>query len=970
MRLVVLRNLALAACFTCLLVSRVDAAISFSNTQKLDVTVGTTTSFQSIALVDVNKDGRADILVVNPDNFEADIYLADENGMFATDPDEIFDTGEGAVAVATGDFDKDGNPDIVVVNQTENTVSVGLGDGTGAFDNMADTDPGVQANAIGVVAVDLDGDTYDDLAVLSPGVVYLLKSNRDGTFTPFSQSTVSTRGRGGVAIGAAKFDANQSFDLAISNGDSGDVSILLGNGDGTFKPASLQAGIGTQPAGMTIGDFNSDGKPDIAVVDAGAIADLNVSVLFGDGQGNFNDGEGGGSGTHATTDANLSSLAIATADLDGDGTLDLTATTTEDTVFAVMCQQSGNCNDPRVQFLAGFQLQSFLQGTSLGQGQIAVQAGRINSDSLPDLIVLGQDDATLGVFLNTTGQAQPTTAPTTPVTPGVPTPTPTPTAIVPTATPPATVTPTATLTPTAIAFAPYTECKVTLPQQSIPSAIATGDFNRGGGPDVIVADSQRGKLVLLSSHVNTQAPGNACDVLGFDAPADVADVTAPVALVTSYVDGGSKVQLDLDRDGKNDVAVVDAGNPGQQIKAGLRIFMGNGDGTFKAASVNPLRVGTGPTSVAAADFNSDGLPDLIVANQTSGDVTIYLNGGKNGAGQLQFCDPITLSVGMAHVVAARDFNLDGRPDFAVARVQSDDLVVFLQTAATPTTGGNCSVPSVSFTDLPPQRFFPSEPEGLTVNSFDPTDSVPDIGAALQGNQSNGSVQLLIGKVSSILTYDRPDPIPVVTPEGSSTASSPSAIGSADIDRDGKTDLVVADENNSRVLVFFARGSGFPSDAPPFTGKRPVALVVDDIDLDGIPDIATVNVGDGTVSVLISSRPDSTPTPLPTDTPTITNTPTVTATLTPTASASPSLTPTITPTSTRTRVPTSTFTPNPTATDRGVIALNGSCSVTPLNASGSSAGLLLWGVAAIGLARRVVRVNRHRDAGRVAQVEPR
>jgi hypothetical protein len=168
--------------------------------------------------------------------------------------------------------------------------------------------------------------------------------------------------------------------------------------------------------------------------------------------------------------------------------------------------------------------------------------------------------------------------------------------------------------------------------------------------------------------------------------------------------------------------------------------------------------------------------------------------------------------------------------------------------------------------------------------------------------------------------------------GATGYSAPSALGSGDVNRDSRADLIVADATNNDVVIYLANSDGsFNKSLIPFLihGQNPVALAVADIDGDGTPDIVTANQGDGSVSILVSSRPPPTPTPLPTDTPTVTGTPTQSGT--PTGTPTPTPSTTATPTVTGTRTPTLTPFPSPVPTETlkpGALGLQGSCAVDP------------------------------------------
>ncbi len=376
------------------------ARVTFSNTARLSVEVGSDGT-QAIALADVNKDNRPDIIAVSQFIDEVNVVLNDGNGGFGAAPNP-FNVGAGPVAVGTGDFDRDGNLDIVTVNSDSNTVTILFGDGTGTF-NVARQDYPVGVAPVGLAVADYNNDLKPDLAVLSDSTVYLLMSNGDRTFTPFNPASIATRSTGGTAITVGLLNADSFPDLAISNIDSDDVSVFIGNGNGTFKAAKLY-NTGSAPDGIVIGDWDGDGKQDIAVVDSEEIADLNVSLLFGNGDGTFQN--------DMRTTAQTDSIAIAAADLDGNGRLDFAVTNlSQDSTVAVLLYDPSAPNAE-----AGFSLQELVRGLSFGRSQVAVQAADLNNDGRPDLIALGEDTATLGVFINTTGSATPTptTTPTAP----------------------------------------------------------------------------------------------------------------------------------------------------------------------------------------------------------------------------------------------------------------------------------------------------------------------------------------------------------------------------------------------------------------------------------------------------------------------------------------------------------------------------------------------------------------------------
>ncbi len=895
---------------------------------------------QAIALADVTNDRRADIIAVDTNRNQVVVFVNDGTGGFGAG--EPFNTGAGPVAVAVADLNHDALLDIITVNQGDSSVSILLGQsggGFGAAKNFA-----VGSGPVGVAVARLDSDQNDDLAVLSADSVYLLKGDGSGGFTPFSPSSVLTGGSGAVAIATGQFRNNGFVDLAVTDPDSGDVFVILGNGDGTFGTSTSVYNQGNFPEGIRVGDFNNDGNQDIAFVSRGDLSgtgdtDVHLWLLDGNGDGTFQD-------PVETDQPDNDSMWLAATDLDNDGRIDLV-------VVALDASTSVFCNQPSVICfdsgphapgdVGGFQLQSPIG--SLAAGAVAVQAtspcgsppqvgcGDINGDGLPDLADLSTDGASIRVLINASvAVATPTITPTvsgsvSPTATGNPTPTPTMPPGTPTSTPPPAMTP----TPTPIPI-PYTECPFQVGGR--PVAVAIGTFINGASPAIAVADSQQGNILLVPSHVDSKQT-DACGVLGLATPTVVAPVRSPVALLAD----------DFDRDGNLDLAVAGAD--------GVTVLFGDGKGGFPSASIQVLHTPQSASSIAAADFNRDGIPDIIAADGT-GTVSLFF-----GAGGRNFQPPCPISAGSsaAFIVAndpnGNDLNSDGWPDFAVGSSQVSFLSVFLRRTPTPTpTGAPTQSPAPAclttsdFQGLSPLDLT-AKPMAIVVDQLEPpgNNNLPDFAAA----QANGDVLVYFGRQTPapVTYYVGPElSVPPPNPVGPPSLS---AIGSGDVNGDRLADLVVTDQENGDVVTFLAQPDGsFVAVAPISVGLKPMGLAVGDIDGDRKADVVTANAGDGSISVLVSSRPP--PTPLP-PTPTETGTPTMTGTALPTQTPTGTPSSTVTATGTRTFAPTVTPTAAPTSTAHGVITLNGSCALDPVHARPDWNIPILWAVAGGLLARR-------------------
>lgn len=237
-------------------------------------------------VADFNSDGIPDLAVVNQTDNTVSIFLGNGDGTFTAKG--TFATGKGPVAIVSGDFNGDGHIDLAVVNQTDNTVSILLGNGDGTFQPQTTIGTGTEPSAI--AEADFNNDGRTDLAVTNQKAnsVSVFLGNGDGTF---SNPTTLTTGNSPVAIAAGQFnlDTNTNIALAIVNQTDNTLLVYLGNGDGTFTQGQTFALNGTsttgnKPAAITAGDFNVDGLTDLAVTDQDANS---VSVLIGNGDGTF-----------------------------------------------------------------------------------------------------------------------------------------------------------------------------------------------------------------------------------------------------------------------------------------------------------------------------------------------------------------------------------------------------------------------------------------------------------------------------------------------------------------------------------------------------------------------------------------------------------------------------------------------------------------------------------------------------------
>ena len=275
----------------------------------------------SVAVGDFNGDGKPDLAIADYSGNNVTVLLGDGTGRFTAAPSSPFPAGSQPNSVAVGDFNGDGKPDLAIANYNSNNVTVLLGNGTGGF-TAAPGSPfpaGVQPYSVAVG--DLNGDGKPDLAIanVASGDVTVLLGSGTGGFTAASGSPFAV-GSFPESVVVADFNADGKLDLAVAGvglyeSTGMNVTVLLGDGTGGFK--AVQGGpaaTGNSPTALATADFNEDGLPDLAVINP---VTGTVAFLLGDGTGGFT----ASSGSPFT--AGTQPVSLAAGDFNVDGKPDL-----------------------------------------------------------------------------------------------------------------------------------------------------------------------------------------------------------------------------------------------------------------------------------------------------------------------------------------------------------------------------------------------------------------------------------------------------------------------------------------------------------------------------------------------------------------------------------------------------------------------------------------------------------------------
>ncbi len=308
-------------------------------------------------------------------------------------------------SVAIADVNGDGKPDLIVANQGcpscgDAFVSVLLGNGDGTFQNPLEFDSGGVFTIFAAVA-DVNHDGKPDIILANyyggctsgdcNGTVSVLLGNGNGTFQPAVPYSLPAENPDALAV--ADLNGDGKLDIVVGLWNSG-IAVLMGNGDGTFQPATPYPNLG-QVLALSIADVNHDGKPD--VIAAGIVQSTGtVTVLLGKGDGTFQSAQTFPSGSPTGYWAS----AVAVADMNGDGKPDLVVANYQNNVGVLLGKGDGTFQ-PVVLYSSGGAAQSAVVTDVGGDGITDVIVGNYTGGSSGSIgVLLGNGDGTLQPVVN------------------------------------------------------------------------------------------------------------------------------------------------------------------------------------------------------------------------------------------------------------------------------------------------------------------------------------------------------------------------------------------------------------------------------------------------------------------------------------------------------------------------------------------------------------------------------------------
>ncbi|CAF4309273.1 unnamed protein product [Rotaria socialis] len=762
---------------------------------QLKYSTGISSGPGSLFVGDFNNDSQLDIAVANYGTNNVGVLLGFADGTFAEQ--NTYSTGNGSFSycITVGDFNNDSRLDIAVVNAGTNNVGVLLGYGYGNFSSQMIYTTGDRSYPVSLTIGDFNNDSKQDIVVANYGTnnVGFLLGCGNGTFPLTTYIPGIDSYPTWVSIG--DFNNDDRLDIAVAYSGTNNIGVLLGYGNGTLaNPMKYTTGIGSQPIAIALGDFNNDGRLDIAVTNSGT---NNVGVLLGYGNGTFEDQK------PFSTGISSNPKAIAIGDFNNDGRLDIT----------IVNHGTNNAG-----VLLGYGDGTFADQTiySIGgnSGPNVVAIGDFNNDGQPDIAVAMYLADSVGIFL---GYGN------------------------------------GTFTSEIICYTGAYSRPLVLAVGDFDS-----DHNLDIAVLNVLSEEEHVLILLGSGNGTFSSDGRyqtginsdpSSIVVGHfnnDSQLDIAVTNRGTDTVGIFFGGGdgkfSSQNVYAAGDGFDAISIAvgdfNGDNLTDAVVANNRAFtvgvlLAFFNTSFEYTATYPTGSAAGPDAITVGGFTNDGKLDVVIGNQGTHDISLLLR-YENDSFSMEIAYSADFAFYPVSMVVA-DFNNDSRLDVAVANSLGDQVcLVFGE--------GNGTFVNYTAYSTP----IDSNPQSISMGDFN-KDNRTDI---VVSNSGTGSVGLLLradsGAFGSLTTLS------------TGLNSKPDSVAVGDFDNDGLLDIVVALNGQASVGVFYGFGNGTFSKQNNYSldnGFYPVWICVGDFNNDRRLDILTIDNIGRRITVLLGSGND-------------------------------------------------------------------------------------------------------------------
>ncbi|CAF1424753.1 unnamed protein product, partial [Rotaria sordida] len=736
----------------------------------------------SIAIGDFNNDNNLDIVVANYGIGNVGVFLNYNNGTFTPQITYSIGTNSRLQHVTVGDINNDNALDIIIVDSNNDQIHVFPGYGNGTFATISTYDVVSGSRPFAAVVADFNNDNQSDIVVITHETNQLLllvgcsirPSARQRNYLVKPSAHSST-----VAI--ADFNNDTQLDIVVNGYEGSGVRIMFDYNNGTFaKEMSYSTGNNSYPQHICVSDLNNDNRIDIVTANLGSDS---VGVLLGYGDGNF---------TTVTT----YSAGVGSADFNSDNRLDIVvANSRTNNMWVLFGIDNGTFGRQRTYSTGSESLPYFvavadfnhdnqldIAMTYFRNDKVVIFFGHGNGDfELVRTYFVGtgshpygfaiadfNNDKQLEIVVTLWGNGY-----------------------------------VAILTEYYAAdFAKQIMYFMGYAPQSY--SLAAGDFNRDNRSDIVIANSGINTIEIRIGLGNST----------FDTQIMYSISTG---LFPRYVN-----TADIDNDNNLDIVTVNSGSDSVSVN------LGYGNGSFKVSTMYSTGVGSHPCSVVFGDLNNDNRLDLIIANEGTDNIAVFI-GYNYSTFHNQKAYKAIGNLGPREAVVG-DFNNDSYSDVAVVFYTTNNIGIFLG-------DGNGSFNVF----LNYSTTIGSTPYSLVVDDINKDDRLDVIVA----NSGTDNVGIFLGygngNFAGMMTF----------PTG--IGSRPCSVAVADFNDDGRLDIVVINIGTNNIGFLYGYGNGsFATILIYQTGDNyfPTAVRIGDFNNDNRIDIAVVNTNANNIGILL------------------------------------------------------------------------------------------------------------------------